>query len=94
MFSWLRMRLVACINEKQREEIARLKRESQRLGDEIEQATGQPFRLEPEELRLLAEKAKGMESEQIREISVLHPEDLEKLIKEVESAEDPPSNAP
>ena len=47
--------------------------------------------MEPEELRLLAEKAKGMASEQIREISELHPEDLEKLIKEVESAEEPPS---
>ena len=29
--------------------------------NEIEQATGQPFRLQPEELRRLAEKAKDMD---------------------------------
>ena len=91
MFGWLRKRLVAWVDEKQRQEIARLKKESQRLANEIEQATGQPFRLQPEELRLLAEKMKGMSSEKVREVSVLHPEDLEKLIKEIESAENPDS---
>lgn len=93
MFGWLRKRLVAWVNEKQREEIARLKK-SQRLRNQIEHATGQPLRLQPEELRLLADKAKGISLEQFREVSVLHPEDLKELIKEIESAEDLPSKAP
>ena len=94
MFSWLKKRLVAWVDEKQRREIARLKKESQRLSAEIEQATGQPFRLQPEELRRLAEKASDMDPEQVREVSVLHPEDLEKLIKETGSAQDRSSKAP
>lgn len=88
MFGWLKRRLVIWVEEKQRREIARLKIESQRLADEIERATGEPPRLPPEQLRRLAEKAKGMDPEQIREVSVLHPEDLEKLIQEIGSAED------
>ncbi|MCH8922888.1 MAG: hypothetical protein IIA67_07035 [Planctomycetes bacterium] len=67
MFGWLKKRLVTWAEEHQRLEIARLKKKSQRLSEEIEQATGQPFRLTSEELRQLAEKAKGMEREQVRE---------------------------
>ena len=94
MFSWLKKRLVAWVGEKQRQEIARLRKESQRLSEEIEQATGQPLRLSPEELCRLAEKAKDIDPERLRELSVLHPEDLEKLIKGIDSAEDLPSEAP
>jgi len=94
MFGWLKERLVTWAEEHQRLETARLKKKSQRLSEEIEQATGQPFRLTSEELRKLAEKAKGMEREQLREVSVLHPEDLEKLIEEIDSAEDRSSEAP
>ncbi len=94
MFGWLKKRLVTWVERHQRLEIARLKKESRRLSEEIEQATGQPFRLTPEELHRLAEKAKGMDPERLREVSVLHPEDLEKLIEAIDSAEDRPSEAP
>lgn len=88
MFGWLKKRLVAWLEEQQRQEIARLQQESQRLSQEIEESTGQPPRLPPAELRRLAEKAKGMDPRRLREVSALHPADLKKLIGEIESAED------
>ena len=88
MIGWLKERLVTWVEEKQRWEISRLKKKSQHLSEKIERATGEPFRLTPEELRRLAEEAKGMDPEQLREVSVLHPEDLEKLIEEIDSAGD------
>ncbi len=91
MFGALRKRFVDWVDEKQRQEISQLKKESQRLGNQIEQATGQPARLQPQEMRLLAKKAKGMSFEQVQKVSVLHPEDLKELIKEIESADDPTS---
>ena len=71
----------------QRKEKARLRRESQRRSDEYEQATGQPFRLTDEELRQLAEKAKGMDAQRLRKVSILHPDDIEKLIAAIKSLE-------
>ncbi len=87
MFHWLKERLAAWAEEHQRREIARLQRESKRLTREIEQATGEPFRLTPEELRRLAEKAKGIDPERLEQIASLDPEDLKKLIEEIDSAE-------
>ena len=65
-----------------------MKEEAHRPANEVAQATSQPFRLLPEELRLLAEDAKGMGLEKVREIFVLRSEDLHELIKEIDSAED------
>ena len=87
MFDQLKRRLVAWSITMQRKEEARLRRESQRRSDEYEQATGQPFRLTDEELRQLAEKAKGMDAQRLRKVSILHPDDIEKLIAAIESLE-------
>jgi hypothetical protein len=87
MFDQLKRRLVAWAITMQRKEEARLRRESQRRSDEYEQATGQPFRLTDEELRQLAEKAKGMDAQRVRKVSILHPDDIEKLIAAIESLE-------
>ena len=59
MFHWLKQRLVAWVEERQRREIARLQRETLRLKAELERTTGKPVRLTPEEWRHLAEKAPG-----------------------------------
>ena len=87
MFHWLKKRLAAWAEEHQRREIARLQQKSKRLTREIEQATGEPFRLTPEELRRLSEKTKGIDPERLEQITSLYPEDLRKLIKEIDSAE-------
>ena len=87
MFHWLKKRLAAWAEEHQRREIARLQQESKRLTREIEQATGEPFRLTPEELRRLAKKARGIDPDRLKQTSSLHPEDLAKLIEEIDSAE-------
>ena len=87
MFDRLKRRLVAWAITMQRKEEARLRRESQRRSDEYEQATGQPFRLTDEELRQLAENAKGMDAQRLRKVSTLHPDDIEKLIAAIESLE-------
>ena len=88
MFRWLKRRLAARSETYQRE-ITRLREESKRLSEEIEQTTGEPFRLTPEELRSLAEKSKGIDPERLKQISTLHPEDLAKLIEEIDLAENP-----
>ncbi len=88
MLNWLKKRLVAWVeNHHQRAEIARLRAESKRLSEEYERATGEPFRLTIEEHCRLVEKAKGMDSEQLKNASVLHPDDLAKLIEDVDSTE-------
>ena len=87
MFHWLKEWLATWAEEHRRREIARLQQESKRLTREIEQATGEPFRLTPEELRRLAEKAKGIDPERLKQITSLDPEDLTKLIEEIDSAE-------
>ena len=87
MFHWLKERLATWAEEHRRREIARLQQESKRLTREIEQATGEPFRLTPEELRQLAEKARGIDPERLKQITSLDPEDLTKLIEEIDSAE-------
>ena len=88
MFRWLKRRLAARSEAYQRE-IARLREESKRLSVEIEQRTGEPFRLTPEELRRLAKKSKGIDPERLKQISTLHPEDLAKLVEEIDAAENP-----
>ena len=87
MLTWLRKRLLAWVENHQQAEIARLRAESKRLSEEYERATGEPFRLTTEEHCRLVEKSKGMDPEQLKKASVLHPDDLAKLIEDVDSAE-------
>jgi len=87
MLTWPRKRLVAWVENHQRAEIARLRAESKRLSEEYERATGEPFRLTTEEHCRLVKKAMGMDPEQLKKASVLHPDDLAKLIEDVDSAE-------
>jgi hypothetical protein len=87
MFHWLKKRLAAWTEDHQRREIARLQQESKRLTREIEQTTVEPFRLTREELRRLAEKAKGIDPDRLKQIVSLDPENLAKLIEEIDSAE-------
>ena len=87
MLHCLKERQAAWAEEHQRREIARLQQESQRLAREIEQTTGEPFRLTPKELRRLAGKAKEIGPERLKQITSLDPEDLAKLIEEIDSAE-------
>ena len=87
MLNSLKKRLVAWVENHQRAEIARLRAESKRLSEEYERATGEPFRLTTEEHCRLVKKAKGMDPEQLKNASVLHPDDLAKLIEDVDSAE-------
>ena len=68
-------------------EIARLRAESRRLAKEIKRTTGELPRLSPDELRLLAKKAKGMSPRAIRKHSSLHPDDVELLIQLSRSAD-------
>ena len=90
MIRWLKRWLAANAEAyQQQREIARLREESKRLSEELEQRTGEPFRLTPEELRRLAEKSKGIDPERLKQLSSLHPEDLAKLIEEMDSAENP-----
>ncbi|MCB1652953.1 MAG: hypothetical protein KDI41_03075 [Pseudomonadales bacterium] len=76
MFHWLKQRLVDWMEERQRLEIARLQQETMRLKQELERTTGKPVRLTPEERRHLAEKARGIDPETLKQISVLDPADL------------------
>jgi hypothetical protein len=75
MFQWLKRRLVAWANHYQRREIARLKQESQRLKEEIDQTTGKPLQLSEEQNRRLSEKSQGIDAATLREMSVFKPED-------------------
>ena len=80
-------RFPAWVENHQRAEIARLRTESKRLSEEYERATGEPFRLTTEEHGRLVEKSKGMDPEQLKNASVLHPDDLARLIEDVDAAE-------
>ena len=68
--------MVAWVEERQRREIARLQQETMRLKQELERTTGKPVQLTLEERRRLAEKARGIDPETLRQISVLDPADL------------------
>ncbi|MDG2381609.1 MAG: hypothetical protein P8N76_08035 [Pirellulaceae bacterium] len=76
MFRWFKTQLVTWLDEKQRGEVARLQQKAMRLKTEVERKTGKPIQLTPEQRRLLAEKAKGLDPETIKQISVFDPEHL------------------
>ncbi len=87
MFGWLRKRLVAWVEDRQQREIDRLHRKAMRLKEEIERLTGEPLQLTAEDKRLLAEKAKGIDPETLKKISVFDPSDLVKSESEINSTE-------
>ena len=87
MFHWLKKRLVAWLENCQQREIDRLRRETLRLKEEIERTTGEPIQWSQEDQRLLAEKAKGIDPETLKKISLLDPNFLSKPESETDSTE-------
>ena len=89
MFQWLKSRLVAWVEDRQRREIARLQQETMRLKEEVKRKTGNLVQLSPEERRGLAERAKGIDPETFKQISVFDHEDLKTSDPETDSTENP-----
>ncbi len=58
------------------------------LREEIERSTGEPLRLTSEELHRLAKKAKGIDLDQLKRASALHPDDFTRLLKMIDSLQD------
>ena len=76
MLGWLKRRTVAGLEKCQRREIDRLHQKALRLKREVEQKTGEPFQLTAEQRRRPAEKAKGIDPETLKRISITDPEQL------------------
>ena len=89
MFRWLKRRLVAWVEERQRREIARLHEKAIRIKEEIERTTGEPVQLSLDEKRHLAKKARGIDPEVLKQISIFDPEEL----KAWDSDNDPTENS-
>jgi hypothetical protein len=71
MFKRLKRCLVAWAERYQQREIERLHEECCRLKEELMELNGgEPIRLSPEQRRLLAEKAKGIDPEVLKQITV------------------------
>ena len=89
MFGFLKRRLVAKVEDWQRRrEIARLQQESRRrLKEELERKTGKPVQLTSEQRALLAEKARGIDPEILKQISVFDPEEFTTSPAENDSTE-------
>jgi hypothetical protein len=78
MFTWLKRRLVAWAERCQQREIERLHEEGCRLKEEVLRRTGQDrIVLSPEQRRRLAEKAKGIDPENLKRISLFDLDDLD-----------------
>ena len=87
MFGFLKRRLVAKVEDWQRREIARLQQKSRRLKEELERKTGKPVQLTSEQRALLAEKAKEIAPEMLKQISVFDPEEFTTSPAENDSTE-------
>jgi hypothetical protein len=87
MWSRLKNRLTAWVEQSQRREIARLRQETMQLTEELERETGKPIQLAAEGRRLLAEKATGIDPETLKQILVLAPEDLTTAEPQTDSTE-------
>ncbi len=87
MFRKLKRRLKEWVEDVQRREIERLLKGNIRLKQELEQETGRPIQLTPEQQSRLAELSKGMDPETLKEISVFGPEQFTTVESEKESAE-------
>ena len=82
--------LVAWAEGCQQQEIERLQEESCRLKEELMELNGgEPIRLSPEQRRLLAEKAKGIDLEVLRQITVFESEGFDPECPNDTSAESP-----
>jgi len=76
MFQRLKTSMVAWADRCQQREIQRLREEGRRLKEEVINLNGgETIPLSPEQLRLLAEKAKGIDPEVLEEISVFDRQD-------------------
>ena len=87
MFRWIKRRLVAWVEERQRREIVRLHQKTIRIKEEIERTTGEPVQLSPDEKRHLAEKARGIDPKVLKQISIFDPEELKAWDSENNSTE-------
>ena len=87
MFGFLKRWLVAKVEDWQRREIARLQQKSRRLKEELERKTGKPVQLTSEQSALLAEKAKGIDPEMLKQISVFDLEEFMPPLAENDSTE-------
>jgi hypothetical protein len=87
MFGFLKWRLVAKVEDWQRREIARLQQKSRRLKEELKRKTGKPVQLASEQVALLAEKARGIDPEMLKQISVFDPEEFTTSPAENDSTE-------
>ena len=87
MFRWLKRRLVAWVEERQRREIARLHEKAKRIKEEIERTTGEPVQFSLDEKRLLAKKARGIDPEVLKQISIFDLEELKARDSENDSTE-------
>ena len=87
MFRWLKRRLVAWVEERQRREIVRLHQKAIRIKEEIERTTGEPVQLSHEQKRHLAQKARGIDPETLKQISIIDPEELKAWDSDNDSTE-------
>ncbi len=77
MFKRLKTWLVVWAERYQQREIERLHEEGCRLKEELMELNGgEPIRFSPEQRRLLAEKAKGIDPEVLKQISVFDFQDF------------------
>ncbi|MBC8290926.1 MAG: hypothetical protein H8E37_11485 [Planctomycetes bacterium] len=76
MFQWLKRRLTGWAAARQLQEIARLQQEALLLKAEWERTTCEPLNLSPEQRRRLAVKAKGIDPDTLRQVSVFVPSEL------------------
>ena len=87
MFRWIKRRLVAWAEERQRREIVRLHEKAKRIKEEIERTTGEPVQLSLEEKRHLAKKVRGIDPEILKQISIFDPEELKAWDSDNDSTE-------
>jgi hypothetical protein len=78
MLTWLKRRLVAGVDRYQQREIQRLQEENRRPKEELLRSTGEAkLVLSPEERRLLWEKAKRIDPDVLKRISLFDLDDLQ-----------------
>jgi hypothetical protein len=90
MFKRLKRWLVAWVERCQQREIERLHEERCRPNEELmELSGGEPICLSPEQRRLLAEKAKGIDPEVLKQITLFESEGFNPECPNDTSAESP-----
>ena len=90
MFKRLKAWLIAWAERHQQREARRLQEECRRLKEEVRTLNGgEPIPLSPEQRRLLVEKAKGIDPEVLKQISVFDLHDFTPQCPNDRSAESP-----